>query len=163
MNSSSCAARAARTEWEQAGITPERRKELGRLLGYEQDETPDLATLSSQAAALTTRAETAEAGLAAQQRANIVLLQAPDAGGNPRLLLDSTSFTESIKGLDPADPAAFKAAIETWLAAHPEHKATPTTPVPGSVGVTRQQGATGAAPKPGLEGAIAKAQAAAAQ
>lgn len=152
------AARAARTEWEQAGITPERRKELGKLLGYEQDETPDVAALTARVGEVTTRAETAESRASAAERANIVLLEAPDAGGNPRLLLDSMGFRQTIEGLDPSDSAGIKTAIETWLTAHPEHRAAAVPPVPGSVGVTRPAGASGAAPKPGLEGAIAAAQ-----
>lgn len=144
-----------RTEWEQAGITPERRKELGKLLGYEKDETPDVAALTGSVAALTTRAETAEERAVAAERANMVLLEAPDAGGNAKLLLDSNGFTATIKALDAPDQAAIQNAIKTWVAAHPEHAARPTGGLPAASG-GRQQGASGLPAKTGLEGAVAK-------
>lgn len=148
-------ARQQRTEWEQAGITPERRKELGKLLGYEQDETPDPAALAASIAQTTTRAETAEARASELERANMVLLTAPDAGARAASLLDSKGFTESIKALDATDQTGIRTAIDTWLQTHPEHRASPA--IPPSSATPRPQGATQGQPKPGLEGAISKA------
>lgn len=141
----------------EAGMTPAQRKELGKLLGYEKDDTPDVAALTETATTATTRAQALESSNADLTRANIVLLEAPDAGGNSRLLLDSKAFTDSIKGLDPADSGAIKTAIETWLTAHPEHKAAAGPAIPPSSAPQRQQGAGGGVAKPGLEGAISKA------
>jgi len=131
-----------------AGMTEERRTELGKLLGF-VDEQPDPAAVTARVSELTsTNAELA--------RANMVLLTALDAGARAASLLDSKSFTESIAGLEPTDKAGITAAIQTWLTAHPEHRATAgpaLPPTPGSPGHTGDKSAV----KPGLEGAIASA------
>lgn len=141
----------------------EQRRTLGLALGYEK-ETPSPDQLTTQVGELTTRATAAESRAQAAERANIVLLEAPDAGGNANLLLDSRGFTESIAGLDPTDRAAIQTAIKTWVAAHPEHagQASIRGQLPGS-STGRQAGATGTPRKPGLEGAIADQMKAAGQ
>lgn len=139
------------------GISDERRKELGKLLGYEKDETPDPAALTTAVGELTATRDTLTSENSDLKRANMVLLTAPDANANAALLLDSKGFTESIKGLDPTDTAAIKTAIETWVKDHPAHAATPLRPgLPGSSG-PRQQGEPRTPGKTSLEGAIGTA------
>lgn len=131
-----------------AGMTEERRTELGKLLGF-VDDTPDPAAVTARVSELTSR----NAELA---RANMVLVTAQDVGARAASLLDSRSFTESIASLEPTDSAGITAAIQTWLTAHPEHRATPAPalpPTPGSPGHAGEKSAV----KPGLAGAIASA------
>jgi hypothetical protein len=118
------------------------------LLGF-VDSTPDPAAVTARVSELTSQ----NADLA---RANMVLVTAQDVGARAASLLDSRSFTESIAGLEPTDSAGIKTAIQTWLTAHPEHRATGTPalpPTPGSPGHTGEKSAV----KPGLAGAIASA------
>lgn len=140
------------------GLTPEQRKELGKLLGYEKDEAPDAAALSAQINTVTTRAETAEATVADLTRENMTLRLAPEAGANADRLLDSKGFEKVLKGLDPAKPAEFKTAIEAWVKDHPADAATPGQRVAPSSGGQRPTGAVPARSSSGtLEGAIAGA------
>jgi hypothetical protein len=149
--------RAKATEWEAAGISPAMREQLGKALGF-VEENPTVEGLTGKVGELTTRASEAEAGLAAANRANMVLLQAPDAGARAASLLDSKGFTESIAGLDPTDATGIRTAIDTWLTSHPEHRASGV--IAGTIppsGVTPRAGGAGSQAKPGLEGAIAGA------
>ena len=144
--------RQERTQLQGQVLTPEQRAAVAAAIGLQSGEQLTPEQLAQQTA---TRAAELESSLAAEKRANMVLLTAQDAGANANLLLDSRGFTESIAGLDPNDRAAIQTAITTWLQAHPEHKTQPGTQLPPSSGPTRQQGATTGAAKPGLEGAIA--------
>lgn len=99
-----------------------------------------------------TRAAELESRATAAERANMVLLQAPDAGANPRTLLDSVAFQTYLGTQDVSDTAKAKTAIENWLKDHPEHRASTAAP---SSGGTRPQGGAPGQTKPGLEGAVA--------
>lgn len=128
---------AARTQ-AKAQAADEARTELaqtiGKALGLVKDEPIDPAALTEQLTKSQTDAKQARVELA-------VFRTAAQAGGDPAALLDSSSFLKSLDGIDPADEAAVKAAVETAVAANPRLGAAPSdprtpAPIPG-------QGASG--------------------
>ena len=139
--------RAAR-EALKGGMTPEMREQIGRALGFIEETPPAAEDVTARVSQLTS-------SLADAQRANMVLLAAPDAGARAASLLDSRSFTESIAGLEPTDSAGITAAIKTWIDAHPEHRAAPA--LPPAPGPGRPGGDQRSSGKSGLEAAVAAA------
>lgn len=139
----------------EAGMTAEQRKELGKLLGYEKDEAPDATALTQQVTQVSGERDTLKDALSASERVNMVLRTAPDANANADLLLDSKGFADKIKGLDPTDRAAFKTAIESWVAENPTYAVTIQPGLPRT-STPRATGNSTTPSKPGLEGAIAK-------
>lgn len=146
--------RAERTTLQQQieqGLPAEQVQAIRKALGLEPDaQVPD-------AAALATRAEQAESRANTVARENLVLLEAPDAGANAKLLLDSRGFAATINGLDPEkDRAAIVEKIKTWVQANPTYAAAPV--IPGSSGGVRQQGEPRtASTNPTLHGAVSAA------
>lgn len=130
------------------GMTAETREQLGRALGFIEEPPAGAEEVTARVSELTTSLNDA-------QRANMVLLAAPDAGARAASLLDSRSFTESIAGLDPTDRAGITAAITQWVTEHPEHRATPA--IPPAPGASRPAGEGTPTRKTGLVGAIADA------
>lgn len=143
--------RAALQQQIEAGMTAEQRKQLGRLLGYEKDETPDPAGLTARVSELT------DSG-ASLARENMTLRVAAGLGANADMLLDSRRFAETVKGLDPADRAAFETAIKTWIDGNPSYRLAPAVP-PTSGGFRPQGDARVPGQKKSLDDAIAGAYA----
>ncbi len=151
--------RADDAKWRQqlaTGMTDETRQTLGKALGF-IDDTPTPEALAKGLGEVTTRAEAAESRATAAERANMVLLTAPDANANASLLLDSKGFAAKIEGLDPTDSAGIKAAIEAWVKDNPAHALGPVRPGLPATSGPRQQGSPQTPAKPGLEGAVAAA------
>jgi len=137
------------------GMTEERRQELGRQLGFlEDDKAPSAEELAGALTDKTTRLTETEAENMSLKRENMVLQTAPDAGANAAQLLDSKGFAEVIKGLEPNDKPALTTAIKDWVEKHPTFAANTRGALPARSG-DRQQGAGKGQSKPGLEGAIA--------
>ena len=80
---------------------------------------PDAAT---DPAALTASLTTAQAA-AVQSARELAVYKAASGTANPDRLLDSTKFLTSIKGIDPSDGPAIKAAIDAAVAADASLKA----------------------------------------
>lgn len=83
--------------------------------------------------------------------ANAVLLAAPRLGARADLLLDSSSFTQTLAGIDLADQAAVDKAITDALERNSAFKAGPTLP-PASGG--GHQGGQPPTTTPTLESAV---------
>lgn len=86
------------------------------------------------------------------KRERAVLLAAPRLGARADLLLDSSSFTQTIAAVDLADQAAVDKAITDALERNSAFKAGPT--LPGASGGGHQGGAAPTT-TPTLEGAVA--------
>ncbi len=115
--------------------------ELGKALGLVKDDTPtDPAALQQQIAA--TGAENAALKQAAQfaETRQVALLTAAAQGANPAALLDSNSFLESIKGLEPTDAEKINAAIKTAIDNNPTLKAQAAKSGPEFTGGTGTAG-----------------------
>lgn len=110
--------KASLSEQLSKGLTPEQRKEMGKFLGYEKDDTPDVGEL-------TTRAAQAAATAQATARENMVLRAAAGQGANGDQLLDSKAFEKTIEGLDPTDRPGIEAAIKSWITSHPTYASAP--------------------------------------
>lgn len=107
----------------------ERVKAILAAAGISTDNTPDPVEAAKQAAA-ERDAATATAAQAARELA--IFKAAAAAGANPNALLDSNSFTASVKDIDPTDGAAITAAITAAVQANPTLKAARAAGVSGS-------------------------------
>ena len=94
--------------------------EVAKALGL-PDPTPSAEQIAQQL----TAAQQSTAQLA---RENAVLRAASAAGADPNALLDSRSFLDSIKAVDPTDTAAVQAAVQAAVAANPRYAATGAAP-----------------------------------
>lgn len=93
--------------------------------------------------------------LADLERRDVVREIAGDAGGNPRLLLDSDRFRRTLANVDLSKPEDVKTAISDFVQANPEYAATRA----GSSGPGRPGGSQTGKPDTSnnLSGAIASA------
>lgn len=91
---------------------------LGKALGLIKDgeEAPDAEALTAQLTEQSTAARTAQVELA-------IFKAATGAGADPQALLDSRSFLNSIKDIDPANSEAVTTAITTATTNNPRLKA----------------------------------------
>lgn len=91
---------------------------LGKALGLikDGDEAPDAEALTAQLTEQSSAARTAQVELA-------IFKAATGAGADPQALLDSRSFLDSIKDIDPTDGAAITTAITTATTNNPRLKA----------------------------------------
>lgn len=99
---------------------------LAKALGLKSEDTPP------DPAALAAQVETEKATAAEAQRQLAVFQNAGEA--NPQRLLDSASFLNSIKDIDPTDTAKIAAAVAAAVEANPLLKAeqpATTPPFPG--------------------------------
>lgn len=125
--------------------------DIGRLIGLVPDETPvDQAELTKQITQSQTEARDAKVALA-------VFQVAADAGGDPKALLDSSSFLAKVASLDPTDSAAITTAITEAIAANP--RLGVAAAVPPGMKPNPAQGRS-ASPPLGINEQIAAAQAA---
>lgn len=109
-------------------------QQIGKALGLVQDEAPvDPAQLTVQLQAEQVKAADAERRLA-------VYLNAGDA--DPARLLDSRTFTDSIKDLDPTNTEGIKTAISAAVESNPWLKATTQAVAPRKAG-TEMAGGSG--------------------
>lgn len=92
-------------------------QDLGKALGLvkDGDTPPDPATLAAQLTEQQTAARTAQVELA-------VYRAATTTGADPAALLDSRTFLDSVKDVDPADAAAITAAITKAITDNPRLK-----------------------------------------
>lgn len=106
---------------------------LAKALGLKPDDTPpDPAKLAEQITAEQGKTSEAETRAAAAERQLAVFLAAPDHDANAKALLDSTSFLDSIKGVDHNDPEKLGEAIKAAVEKDDRFKVTsPTPPFPG--------------------------------
>lgn len=96
--------------------------EIGKALGLVKDEPADPTQLTEQLTASQADAKSAKVELA-------VFKAAAAAGGDPLALLDSASFLEKVRAIDPTDSGAVAAAITEAVTANPRlGAATPTDP-----------------------------------
>jgi hypothetical protein len=112
-----------------ATTAEERTQAILAAAGISTDNTPDPVEAAKQAAA-ERDAATATAAQAARELA--IFKAASAAGANPNALLDSNSFTASVKDIDPSDGAAIAAAITAAVQANPTLKAARAAGVSGS-------------------------------
>ena len=126
------------TELEQkiADLTSQQQAQLdaiAKAAGLKDDDTPpDPVKLAEQITAeqsKTTAAET-RANAAERQLAVFKIAADPEVAGNALALLDSASFLESLKDIDPADTEKVKAAIEVAIEKNPLFKASQTPAAP---------------------------------
>jgi hypothetical protein len=127
--------------------TKELAQKIGKALGLVEDEPIDPAKLTESLTAAQADARRAQVELA-------VYRTAAAANGDPAKLLDSTSFSKSLEGVDPTDAAAVQAAIAAAVAANPWLGATtdPRTPAPNPAA-----GASAGGTAPDLDAQIAAA------
>lgn len=94
-------------------------EKIGRALGLikDGDTAPDAEALTAQVAEQQAEARAAKVELA-------VFKAATPTGADPQALLDSRSFLDSIKDIDPTDTAAITAAITKATTDNPRLKAT---------------------------------------
>jgi len=110
---------------------------LAKALGVKDDDTPpDPAKLAEQITAEQSKTSAAETRAAAAERQLAVFKIAadPEVAGNAAALLDSASFLDSLKDIDPADTEKVQAAIETAIEKNPLFRASQapaTPPFPG--------------------------------
>lgn len=88
------------------------------------------------------------------QRERAVLLAAPRLGAKADLLLDSSSFTQTLANVDLTDQAAVDKAINDAIERNAAFKAGPTLPAASGGG---HQGGQPTPTTPTLEGAVKKA------
>ncbi|MFB6618221.1 hypothetical protein ACIGFK_07500 [Streptomyces sp. NPDC085524] len=113
-------------------------QQIGRALGLvEADTPPDPDLLTRQLTDERARARQTAVELAVYRTAR-------EAGGDPEALLDSRAFSSSLAGIDPADTAAVRAAIEAAVAVNSKLAAQPPAgPTRGGAEFTHQpQGIT---------------------
>lgn len=93
-------------------------QDIGKALGLvkDGDDAPDAATLTAQLA------ETGDAHRVTKVEL-AVFKAASTAGADPQALLDSRSFLDAVKDVDPADTAAITAAITKATTDNPRLKA----------------------------------------
>ncbi|GAA0638192.1 hypothetical protein GCM10010174_70050 [Kutzneria viridogrisea] len=99
-------------------------KQIGQALGLVQDDKPDPAKLTEQLTAQTAAARQSAVQLAVYRAAG-------KAGANADALLDSVTFANAVKELDPAAAdfaAQVEQAITTAVAGNPLLKAAPSGP-----------------------------------
>ncbi|SNS43573.1 hypothetical protein SAMN06309944_0246 [Micrococcales bacterium KH10] len=107
------AAKTKAAEDAQAALT----QQIGKALGLiKDDETPDPAALTAQLTEQQATARQAQLELA-------VFKNAGAKNADPSALLDSRSFLDSVKDIDPTDTAAITAAIEKAVTANQKLKA----------------------------------------
>lgn len=106
---------------------------IAKSLGLKPDDTPpDPAKLAEEIAAEKAKTTEAESRAVSAERQLAVFRAAadPEVAANPAALLDSTSFLESIKDIDPTDTAAVSEAIAAAIEKNPLFKASPTPSTP---------------------------------
>jgi len=117
---------AARTNAKQQAAVEARTAlatEIGKALGLVKDEPADPAKLTEQLTTSQVDAKNAKVELA-------VFKAAAAAGGDPLALLDSASFLEKVRAIDPTDSGAVAAAITEAVTANPRLGAAPASRTP---------------------------------
>lgn len=101
---------------------------VATALGLKGDDTPpDPAALAEKVKESESRATDAETRAATAER-NLAVFLAAGTDYSAKALLDSQTFVESIKDLDPTDATAIGEAIKKAAESNPHFKATPATP-----------------------------------
>ncbi|KSU52888.1 hypothetical protein [Microbacterium enclense] len=121
-----------------------RQEARGHRESFEKEQSEHTATKAERDAAA------AERDTLKRERA--VLLAAPRLGAHADLLLDSSSFTKTLAGIDLADQAAVDKAITDALERNSAFKAGPT--LPGASGPGHQGGQPTPTTTPSLDGAV---------
>lgn len=159
-------AKVADLEQKIADLTSQQQAQLdaiAKAAGLKDDDTPpDPVKLAEQITAeqsKTTAAET-RAVTAERQLAVFKVAADPEVGGNALALLDSASFLDSLKDIDPTDAEKVKSVVEAAIEKNPLFKASqapatppfpggpysPATPRAGSLGEAIAQKMTTARP-----------------
>ena len=129
-------AKVADLEQKIADLTSQQQAQLdaiAKAAGLKDDDTPpDPVKLAEQITAeqsKTTAAET-RAVTAERQLAVFKVAADPEVGGNALALLDSASFLDSLKDIDPTDAEKVKSVVEAAIEKNPLFKApqAPATP-----------------------------------
>ena len=133
-------AKVADLEQKIADLTSQQQAQLdaiAKAAGLKDDDTPpDPVKLAEQITAeqsKTTAAET-RAVTAERQLAVFKVAADPEVGGNALALLDSASFLDSLKDIDPTDAEKVKSVVEAVIEKNPLFKASQapaTPPFPG--------------------------------
>ena len=133
-------AKVADLEQKIADLTSQQQAQLdaiAKAAGLKDDDTPpDPVKLAEQITAeqsKTTAAET-RAVTAERQLAVFKVAADPEVGGNALALLDSASFLDSLKDIDPTDAEKVKSVVEAAIEKNPLFKASQapaTPPFPG--------------------------------
>jgi hypothetical protein len=121
---------AERVNAKQTAAEEERKRILALL-----DPAAETPTVESLSAAIQERDQTLTAAQADAQAAKLELAvykAAPGAKADAAALLDSNSFREAVKGIDPTDSEAITAAITAATTTNPRLKATQAAAVGGA-------------------------------
>jgi hypothetical protein len=121
---------AARTNAKQTAAEEERQRIL-KLLSPES-EAPTVESLSAAIQAKDQSLTAAEADAQAAKLELAVYKAAPGAKADAAALLDSNSFREAVKGIDPTDAEAITAAITAATTTNPRLKASQVAAVGGA-------------------------------